>query len=280
MFRKLLRGRPSPHEKKNLFGIGHSHILSIRYAANNFLDELDVNNLTLNTIWLGEKPYTNYLAGSDNVGTVSAMFSNPLLNEIKQLKPSKDIIFTSYGGNAHNILGLVQHPIPFDFLYAGIEGEAEDGVEIVPSKLVEAALIEQGGFPETCWALRATRASFGGRIIQCESPPPIYDNNFLMEHSGPFRSSFVKFGISQPILRYKLWRMHSDLVKRECDALEIEFLPAPKEFITLDGFLTASGLNNDTTHANSIYGGAVIKQLINASSPNYQKELEYAPLQK
>lgn len=279
MFRNLFRQRSSPHEKRNLLGIGHSHILSIRYAANNCLDELAANGLALNTIWLGEKPYTDYQTSyNNNSGAVSTAFSNQLQNEINKLEPKKDIIFTSYGGNAHNILGMVQHPTPFDFLYPGIEGEIEDGVEIVPSKLVESALIEQGGFPETCWALRATRATFGGRIIQCESPPPIYDNNFLMEHAGSFRSSFVKFGISRPILRYKLWRMHSDLVKKECDKLAIEFLPAPAEFITTDGFLTTAGLNNDTTHANSFYGAAIIRQLINASSPNYQKELGNAPL--
>ena len=277
MFSKLFKDK-SPHAQKILLGIGHSHVLSIRYAVNSVLDELSANNVALNTIWLGEKPYIDYQDRAENGDIKTFTFSNSLLSEIEKLNPSKDIIFSSYGGNAHNILGLVQHPTPFDFIYAGIQGEGERGVEMVPSKLVEAALIEQGGFPETCWALRATRAAFSGRIIQCESPPPIFDNNFLMEHAGPFKASFIKFGISKPALRYKLWKMHSDLVKKECKALDIEFLPVPAEFITTDGFLTDSGLNNDTTHANAIYGGAVIRQLINASSSKLQKELDNASL--
>ena len=277
MFSKLFRGQ-MPHEQKNLLGIGHSHILSIRYAVNNVLAELGANKVAINTIWLGEKPYIDYQPRSENGDIATFAFSNPLLDEIKKLNPSKDIIFSSYGGNAHNILGLVQHPTPFDFVYAGIQIEGKRGVEIVPSKLVEAALIEQGGFPETCWALRATRAAFGGRIIQCESPPPINDNNFLMEHAGPFKISFTKFGISKPNLRYKLWRMHSDLIKNECKALDIEFMPAPAEFITDDGFLTDRGLNNDATHANAIYGGAVIRQLIDALSSKPQREVDDASL--
>lgn len=277
MFRKLFGGQPS-HSTKKFLGIGHSHILSIRYAVNNVLDELVANNVLLNTIWLGEKPYIDYQARAENGDIKTFTFSNPILSEIEKLNPRKDIIFSSYGGNAHNILGLVQHPTPFDFIYAGIQSEGDGGAEIVPSKLVEAALIEQGGFPETCWALRATRAAFSGRIIQCESPPPIFDNNFLMEHAGPFKASFIKFGISKPALRYKLWKMHSDLVKKECKALDIEFLPAPAEFITADGFLTDSGLNDDTTHANAIYGGAVIRQLINTSSSKLQKGLHDASL--
>ena len=277
MFSKLFKDK-SPHAQKILLGIGHSHILSIRYAVNSVLDELAANNLALDTIWLGEKPYIDYQARAENKDIKNFTFSNPLLSEIEKLNPSKDIIFSSYGGNAHNILGLVQHPTPFDFIYAGIQSEGEEGAEIVPSKLVEAAIIQQGGFPETCWALRATRAAFGGRIIQCESPPPIIDSNFLMENAGPFKASFIKFGISKPALRLKLWRMHSDLVKKECKELDIEFLPAPTEFITADGYLTDSGLNNDTTHANAIYGGAVIRQLISASSSKLQMELDDASL--
>jgi len=259
------------HEEKNFLGIGHSHILSIRYAVNNVFSELDANKVAINTLWLGEKPYIDYHARAENGDITNYTFSNQLLDEIKKLNPRKDIIFSSYGGNAHNILGLVQHPTPFDFVYADIQIEDEGGIEIVPSKLVEAALIEQGGFPETCWALRATRAAFGGRIIQCESPPPINDHNFLMEHAGPFKTSFTKFGISKPTLRYKLWKMHSDLIKNECKVLDIEFMPAPTEFITADGFLTDRGLSNDTTHANAIYGEAVIRQLINATSSKHQK---------
>ena len=277
MLSKLFKGN-SPHVQKNLLGIGHSHILSIRYAVNGALDELAANNVAINTLRLGEKPYIDYQARAENGDIKNFSFSSPLLSEIEKLNPRKDIIFTSYGGNAHNILGLVQHPNPFDFIYVGTQSEGEVGVEMVPSKLVEAALIEQGGFPETCWALRATRAAFSGRIIQCESPPPIVDNNFLMEHAGPFKTNFTKFGISKPALRYKLWRMHSDLVKKECKALDIEFIPVPAEFITADGYLTDSGLSNDTTHANAIYGGAVIRQLISASSSKLQMELDDASL--
>ena len=133
----------------------------------------------------------------------------------------------------------------------------------MPSKLIEAALVTQGGFPETLWGLRAIRSAFEGKIIHCESPPPIFSNDYLMEYAGVFKASFEKFGISPPILRHKLWRMHSDLIRIECKNLDIQYLPSPPQFINEEGFLTDSGFGYDTSHANAAYGKALITNIIN-----------------
>lgn len=262
MLRRLFKSQNNDTPRK-LLGVGHSHILSIRYAVNSILEDLEAKKVKLDTIWLGEEPFTNYQSRLPNGDINGYQFSNPLSDSLRDLNPKRDILFSAFGGNAHNILGLVRHPIIFDFILENSSSASlDEAAQIIPSKLVEFAMVSQGGFPETRWGLRAIREAFSGQIIHCESPPPIFSNDFLSKNAGVFKNQFLKFGISPPMLRYKLWVLHSNLVRKECDILGIEFLQSPKSFVSDEGFLADQGLSNDTTHANPAYGKAVISQLL------------------
>jgi len=86
-----------------------------------------------------------------------------------------------------------------------------------------------------------------------------------MKNAGVFKQKFMEFGITAPLVRYKLWKLHSKLIEDECKKLNIEFLLAPNKFIDANGFLTEEGYAKDTTHANSLYGREVISQIIAAT---------------
>jgi len=248
---------------KKILGIGHSHILAIHYAAEPQKEQLrNLHNLDLRIVWLGDDRYKDFRIHKGNTGVEGFVWSQEIEQEINNLNSKSDILFSVFGGNAHNIFGMVQHPTPFDFI---LSTEPDlflcQKAELVPEAIIELALTSQGGFPETIWCLRAARDKFLGRIVHIESPPPIKDAEYLRDHAGAFEESFATYGISPEILRYKLWRLHSRLIKAECDRLDIEFIESPTIFVDKDGFLSSSGYSMDTTHANVEYGNAVIQQL-------------------
>lgn len=266
MFKKIadFLGRK---KNRKILGIGHSHILSIQFALTSKKDDLKENlNLELKTIWLGDDRYKDYRKHVGNGAIECFIWSKEIADKIKSLNTETDILFSAFGGNAHNILGMVQHPRPFDFILSSRPSLfLDDKVELVPEALVEFAMTSQGGFPETVWCLRAARSMYSGRIVHIESPPPIKDAEYLKNYAGAFKDQFEIYGISPPFLRHKLWLLHSILIKKECELQNIEFIECPEEFIDEEGFLKSNGLAMDTTHANTAYGNSVIKQLIKLS---------------
>lgn len=263
MFKKIasVLGRVSG---RRILGIGHSHILSIQFSLNSQKKDLEEKlRLKFQTIWLGDDRYKNFREHVGNGGVEGFVWAKEIASEIKKLNPQTDILFSAFGGNAHNILGMVQHPRPFDFILSASPAlPLNEGVELVPEAVVELALTGQGGFPETLWCLRAARSMYSGRIVHIESPPPIKDAGYLNNYAGAFKDQFETYGISPPFLRYKLWKLHSTLIKKECMLLNIEFIECPLDFVDEEGFLKSNGLAMDTTHANGAYGESVIKQLI------------------
>lgn len=266
MFNKIVNGLRRKSTKK-ILGIGHSHILSVQFALISQSNESKENSkLEFQTIWLGDDRYKNFREHVGNGGIEGFVWADKIASEVKKLNPETDILFSAFGGNAHNILGMVQHPRPFDFILSSRPNLLlNEKVELVPEKIVEIAMTAQGGFPETVWCLRAVRSMYSGRIVHIESPPPIKDVDYLRNYAGAFKEQFDIYGISPPILRYKLWQLHSMLIKKECMMQNIEFIECPKEFMDEDGFLKSNGLAMDTTHANAEYGDSVIKQLIELS---------------
>jgi hypothetical protein len=250
--------------KYNIICIGHSHLLSVKYSINRHEEFIKKNNIKFTSIWLGDKKYSNYQKRNNKKENNKFNFNENIASYFSNNKISNDdIVITFFGGNAHNIFGLVQHPMKFDFEFDNMPMLEECDVTIIPTNLIELALKSQGGFPETEWALTAIRKLYKGRIIQCESPPPIYCNKFLAENAKAFDESFKKYGITSPLVRLKLWRMHSKLVEEICLKNNIEFMKAPKTFVDMYGYLSETGLSNDTTHANQEYGSAVIMQIFN-----------------
>jgi hypothetical protein len=250
------------HEGVRLVGMGHSHVFAIKAAAAAYQADLASQGVRVETIRVGDEPHRDYRVRSLLGGTGGFDWSADMLAEIGKADAEADLVFSCFGGNAHNILGLVRHPRPYDFV---LEDEPErpmaEDAEIVPAALIEDALAKQGGFPETIWCLRALRQAYRGTLVHCESPPQIPSEAHLLKYAGVFKEKFDQFGVAPAELRYKLWRLHSRLIRRECDALGILFLDAPPEMVDAQGFLVEPAWNPDTTHGNAVYGMAVIRQL-------------------
>ncbi len=251
------------------FGIGHSHIKSIEYAISENKDFLNAKNISIKTICLlddnfkdslpFESQIRHFFYGKNKVFAWSFKVQNELKASLRNVK----CCFSLFGGNAHNIMGLVNHPEPFDFLMSHeSENKLIKGAKLIPINVIKKAMMRQGGYPETISCLRALREFYSGEIIQFESPPPIPSKAHLLKYAGPFKDSFRKYGPSPAYLRKKLWKVHSELVKNECKNLGINFISHPSSMIDSNGFLIEKAWDLDTNHASSIYGRALIDQLI------------------
>lgn len=255
-----------PNKNLNFFCIGHSHLQAIQaeYSINH--TSYNKRNIFFNFIVLLDNRFKNYRHFFFRNKYFEFWWSFKVFFLVKLFTLRTNFIITSFGGNAHNILGLVNLPEKFDFFMPQQKKGLIKGARLIPLDIVEACLKNQGGFPETVWCLRAIRKIYKGRIIQIESPPPIPNNKHLLKYAGPYKAQFDEFGPAPIKLRYKLWLIHSTLIKEECKKLNIEYIEAPKEMVDKNGYLKKIAWNLDTNHANLVYGKALINQIISINS--------------
>jgi hypothetical protein len=163
------------------------------------------------------------------------------------------------GGNGHNIVGLIRHEIPFDFvLPEAPDLPLEAGAQLLPYGVMRTLLERRVQFERA--TLVAFRHQYQGPFIHLESPPPPRDDQFVATSLDEFFKSRPVGPIVSAALRYKLWRLHSTIVERSCHELGITFVRTPAEACDPDGFLDRKAYGN-ATHANAWYGGRVLQQI-------------------
>jgi len=178
-----------------------------------------------------------------------------------------DTIFSSIGGNAHNNFGLIEHSKPFDFIhpdFPALRRPGASGFEWIPYSAIKDRMKKAVGL----WldSLRILAELYPGRVKHLESPPQIEDETFIRNHLHARRLRYLgnkPYQISDHHLRYKLWRLNSDIFAESCRECGIEFIPVPPESMDGNGFLRPDFWSNPT-HANAAYGALVIKQMVDA----------------
>ena len=253
-----------------IVGIGHSHIICVRHAAAVAKLTLDRLGVSVETVWVGDPKFHPYRIRDDAAGIDGFQLAPDIRDSIVGAVEGADSVFLCSGGNAHNIFGLVNHPRPFDFVLKTNPGlPLHPGYEVIPSGIVDAALVNQGGFPESIWVIKALKALISKPLVQCESPPPVPSTHYIGENAGPFYEKILQYGVTPAPIRYKLWRLHSELLQRECKALNVGFISGPSSMIDGHGFLVERGWNNDATHANQHYGKKIIEQIVQLTVPSF-----------
>jgi hypothetical protein len=154
---------------------------------------------------------------------------------------------------------LLRHPRPFDFvLPTEPELPADDG-ELIPAEALQTVLQRRMFRALSILSLLKQRAD--GPMYHLESPPPIGDDDYIRNNIDPYyqKRGVAELGIVSRNLRYKLWRLHSQLVRQACTELQIEFIPCPAE--AMQGGFLREDLRANATHANEIYGGMLLAQI-------------------
>lgn len=170
-------------------------------------------------------------------------------------------VVLSIGGSYHNGFSLVNHPELFDFyLPEQVDLPIRPHSRLLPVALVEKVLERMRmGF---LFSLTADIAKLfqGNSIYHIESPPPLPEAH-IRSHPGLFKEKIDAFGISPAAFRYKVWRLHSKMVRENCGRLGIQFIDVPPEAQSSDGLLRDEYCHIDTGHANPLYGDLVLKQI-------------------
>lgn len=251
--------RKSPAPGKVVF-IGHSHLRALRLAyvaRTKRLAEAGAHNgRPAEFVPLSAPAFAPRLDVPDG--------SKQIFNRrtVKALSgPSVAAIVSCIGGNAYNVFGLTNHPCPFDFVLAEDPTLALDAkAQILPCNAVRQSLKRR--LANNIRLLTALRAQTDRPIFHLESPPPIPSERHIRSNPGRFRDRIAECGVAPPTLRYKLWRLQSDLVREACEALDIAFVSVPRVTQDKAGMMVERGWARDATHGNSWYGARVLNTVL------------------
>lgn len=239
--------------RKLVLVIGHSHLAALSRAHAEYpkiCTGLEVVFLPLAGPAPAYGPAQPFLAAGKLHRTVLALLTARRLA----------CVVTAFGGNTHNEIALARHPQPFDTVLP----EAAHLPMMAQATTLPFALIRrvlQRRSAESAALLGALRAATPLPILQVESPPPIPSEPYLRANAGGFAEMFATEGVAPAALRYKLWRAHSGMIADLCAELGVTFLAVPPDMQDSDGMLVAKAWPNDPTHANAVYGGAVLQQI-------------------
>jgi hypothetical protein len=178
---------------------------------------------------------------------------------LERLQEPHDAVITLIGGNRHNVIGLTNHPVRFDFVLPDDDQPLDGAAALVPYSLMRRYLtrVTQGHLE----VLALLRRHAPGPLFHVESPPPVPSADHIRRHPGRFSKEIDELGVAPASLRYKLWRAHSSLFRDACDALGITFIAAPAEMQDERGMLVEAAWNPDPTHGNAQYGACVLDQI-------------------
>lgn len=189
---------------------------------------------------------------------------NPQLTRLVDERVPKTyqrVFVSMFGGNAHNALTLLEHPKPFDFILP----EQPDYSRVFGARLLPHGLISRFIFKLAegyMLNLATLKNAFPDPVFHIESPPPIGDDQYILDNLDHYFRDQAENPTPAPrALRYKLWRLHSGMIRAHAEAHGVQFMPSPVDAVDGEGFLLPSDYANDATHAGPVYGLRVLKQL-------------------
>lgn len=172
----------------------------------------------------------------------------------------RDIVILAIAGNAHNVLGLVNFKPRFDFVLPSepdlpLDAEAD----LLPLGLVKLEMARRTG--RHIDMIRRVRRVCAAPMFHIESPPPVPSAEHLARHPGIFKDKIAELGVAPALLRYKLWRLYSEVVRAGCESIRIRFVPVPPETQDEAGMMREPYWNPNPTHGNRHYGACVMQQI-------------------
>jgi len=231
-----------------LFGMGHSHLRALRMGAELLSSE---EAIAVETVSLRDDHYRKLVALNPDEAAA---------RELRARALAADLVFVSISGNAHNMLGLAEPPVPLDFHHPALPQFAiREDVEIVPYRMIRSVF--ESALSGVRVYYRYLTKLLDRPMFQCEPPPPKASEAFILEHAGSFASMLKTTRVAPASVRMKMWKLQSDVMQAMCKETGIGFLPCPPESLDVDGFLAERLQAKDATHANAHYGALVLRQL-------------------
>lgn len=239
-------------------GLGHSHVVALAKGA---------YALQAQGALIAGQPFTCRFHYLYNEGYEPPFVDEPagrVLNaKIASALSENDpqFVVLSIGGNEHNVLSIVQIYQRYDFIL----GESPDlpldeTLEIIPESVIRETVREW--MSEKTGVLKALRRATRLPMIQIEPPPPAPRAQVLAYPKEFFRSVIDQRKLSPDLLRYKMWRVQVALMREACAECGVAYVETLPRMIDSDGMLAREALGKDATHANDLYGEAMIAEAL------------------
>lgn len=241
-----------------ILGLGHSHIVAVAkgcYALQDRGVRVAGAALSSRFIYLYDPEVAPALVGEG----VETRLNPRLVDILRQERP--DCVLLSVHGNEHVALSIMRPRDPVDFIL----GESPDlPFEAGATPLTEAAVREtlREKMAETFRICDALRRVVTVPVFCLESPPPLPDARIVAYPGEFFKKAVDVARLSSETFRYKVWRVQSGLYREICVRHGMTFVPAPACFIVPPGVLAEEAWGADATHANPLFGEAMIDQTI------------------
>jgi hypothetical protein len=196
------------------------------------------------------------LKNGSSIGDVSF---EAVLDECAALGPG-DLLVSMVDSNHSNIVGLIQHPEPFDM----VDADTPPGPGALIPRAAFRAWFEQGLRVGDCARVIALAQAGGAhRTLHLAPPPPKADvAHILNRPETHFTANGIhERGVSPAPLRLRLWQVQIEATRAILAPYGIDVLDPPPGTRTPEGYLRPEFYGEDATHANAAYGARVLDQI-------------------
>lgn len=170
-----------------------------------------------------------------------------------------EYIFVTFGGSEHSVLGLVEPPIPFDFV-TPIDSSFDRSRTFIPYAVLYATLERR--MANALANMVRIRRLYKRPTIQICSPPPFLEMDKGARLPSVFQDRLNAGDRLAPAsIRRKLHYLHSQIVAFHSRQNGFVMIPPPPASMDKDGYLLRKYWNADPTHGNVDYGRLVISQI-------------------
>ena len=166
----------------------------------------------------------------------------------------KGPVLSFLGGKNYLALGLKRHPNPFDFvLPEAPELPLQPESTLIPYRAVRGVIAHRAEVQLCIFDQLVEVAS--GPVYQFETPPPPATE--WLQARKPVADPVRQYSG----VRYKLWRVHADVVREHVEQNGGRYVPTPPDALDADGLLRPELCANQS-HANAAYGALVLEQMV------------------
>lgn len=219
--------------------IGHSHVACFMKSAKKFPNARVLN-----------------LQSLKNLQNMQGYMLDAIRREIGNFEP--EVVCLSLKGNDHNVLTLLEHPVPFTIASNVESPDRYSERWPIPYNVIKQVLAARIQEKIEELATELFSAFPNAKRFYLPPPPPIADWNHIKDNPGIFGEK-LHLGFAPLGLKLAIYEIQIDILKKLCKKLDANFIGIDQRFKTADGFLKSDFFNNDPTHANSFYGELMMK---------------------
>lgn len=230
----------------NLLIVGNSHVQCLSSAAHHSAQR------NVEVVNLSQIPHQR-TASPDEI-------ASQVVDMVKEKRP--DAICLCIAGNEHNILGLIEDPLPISIGDAA-EGAVPRGLNgrwFIPRAVAVDSFRKWLDFlPKRCKALYESFPE--ARRLYMMPPPPISDWSHILENPGVFADK-IHLGPAPDELRICLYGIQIEVLGEAAGMCGAEIVSVDPVAVDGSGFLKRDFYGADPTHGNALYGNLMLTRIL------------------